>query len=118
MSTDPTSLIAEIAEIIDPEAFEDHPIEHRSHAAALQWSARRHIAMESASRFLHSEWLTARDREVAAGAVEAAADSMTFTDEDQLHAVEAMAEGEWTWFLWLARQKVRDCAQAIREGRA
>lgn len=45
-----------LAKIIDPEAFADHPIEQRSHVAALQWAARRHIAREHAERVLASGW--------------------------------------------------------------
>lgn len=50
------TLARELAAIIDPDAFEDHPIERRREAAALQWAARRHIAIEHADRVLRSEW--------------------------------------------------------------
>lgn len=54
----------ELAAVIDPEAFEGHPIERRREAAALQWAARRHIAIEHAERVLRSDWLAARTRAV------------------------------------------------------
>lgn len=41
-----------LARVLDPEAFEDHPIEQRRQAAALQWAARRHGATEKARRAL------------------------------------------------------------------
>ena len=56
----------ELAHIIDPAAFEDHPIEQRRRAAALQWAARRHIAMEHAERVVASDWLAQRDAAVRA----------------------------------------------------
>jgi len=57
----------ELAAVIDPEAFEDHPIERRREAAALQWAARRHIAIEHAERVLRSDWLAARTRVLPPG---------------------------------------------------
>ncbi|MFD6093666.1 hypothetical protein ACFWGN_16230 [Oerskovia sp. NPDC060338] len=38
----------ELARAMDPEAFEDHPIEARRPLAALQWAARRKIALDHA----------------------------------------------------------------------
>lgn len=38
----------ELARGIDPEAFEDHPIEQRRPLAAIQWAARRKIALDHA----------------------------------------------------------------------
>jgi len=40
--------VEEMARAADPKAFEDHPIERRSHAAALQWAVRRKIATDHA----------------------------------------------------------------------
>lgn len=40
--------VDEMARAADPEAFEDHPIERRSAAAALQWAVRRKIATDHA----------------------------------------------------------------------
>lgn len=42
----------QLAHILDPEAFQLHPIEQRSRAAALQWAARRKIAYDHAGRAL------------------------------------------------------------------
>lgn len=42
--------VEEMARAADPEAFEDHPIESRSHVAAIQWAARRKIATDHAQR--------------------------------------------------------------------
>lgn len=39
-----------LARAYDPEAFEDHPIEARSHVAAVQWAARRKLATDAAER--------------------------------------------------------------------
>ena len=33
---------------MDPEAFQDHPIEQRQPLAAIQWAARRRIALDHA----------------------------------------------------------------------
>lgn len=56
----------ELAAVIDPEVFADNPVRDRlvarSEAAALQWAARRHIAIEHAERVLRSDWLAARTR--------------------------------------------------------
>lgn len=52
-----------LARAYDPEAFEDHPIEQRSHVAAIQWAARRHLAIEAADRLM--PWLAEHDRQVA-----------------------------------------------------
>jgi hypothetical protein len=51
-----------LARAYDPEAFEDHPIEARSHVAAIQWAGRRHLANEAADRLLASGWLTEHER--------------------------------------------------------
>lgn len=40
----------DLARALDPEAFEDHPIEQRSHVAAVQWAARRKLATDAAER--------------------------------------------------------------------
>lgn len=40
--------VEEMARAADPKAFDDHPIERRSHAAAIQWAARRKIATDHA----------------------------------------------------------------------
>lgn len=42
--------VAALARVIDPEAFEDHPIEQRQPLAAIQWAARRKIATDHAER--------------------------------------------------------------------
>lgn len=51
----------ELAAVIDPEPFADNPkrdrLVARSEVAALQWAARRHVAIEHASRVLRSDWL-------------------------------------------------------------
>lgn len=41
-----------LARAYDPAAFEHHPIEERSHVAAIQWAARRKLATEAAERAL------------------------------------------------------------------
>ncbi|GAA1404012.1 hypothetical protein [Oerskovia paurometabola] len=40
--------VAELARGIDPEAFEEHAIEARQPLAAIQWAARRKIALDHA----------------------------------------------------------------------
>jgi hypothetical protein len=45
----------ELAAVMDPDAFEGHPIEQRQEAARLQWAARRFIATEQANRLLTSD---------------------------------------------------------------
>jgi hypothetical protein len=51
-----------IARAYDAEAFEEHSIEERSTIAAIQWGARRHLALQAADRLL--PWLAAHDVEV------------------------------------------------------
>jgi hypothetical protein len=46
-----------LARTIDPDAFEHHDIEARSSIAAIQWSARRHMAGEAAAKIIGSGWL-------------------------------------------------------------
>lgn len=52
LSTDPARDVAELARAADPRAFEPHPIEARSHAAAVQWAVRRKIATDHAANIL------------------------------------------------------------------
>jgi len=52
-----------LARAYDPEAFEEHPIEQRSTLAAIQWAARRHLALQAAARL--RPWLAEHDRQVA-----------------------------------------------------
>jgi hypothetical protein len=42
----------QLARAIDREAFNDHPAELRSHAAAIQWAARRKMARDAADKVL------------------------------------------------------------------
>ena len=44
----------ELARAYDPAAFEHHPAEERRAFAAVQWGARRHLALEAADRVLAS----------------------------------------------------------------
>jgi len=53
----------DLARTMDPEAFKEHPIERRSSIAAIQWAARRHMALEAADKAM--PWLAEHDREVA-----------------------------------------------------
>lgn len=44
-----------LAQAYDPDAFKEHAIEARSRVAAIQWAARRHLALEAADRLLASD---------------------------------------------------------------
>jgi hypothetical protein len=48
----PADLREQLARAIDREAFEEHPIELRSEAAAIQWGARRRMARDAAANVL------------------------------------------------------------------
>jgi hypothetical protein len=68
-------------------------------------------------------WLAFADALLASGAVVDAAtlandEALRFTDEDIENAHEAMQEGEWQWFQWLLREKVRALAAALSEREA
>lgn len=48
-----------------------------------------------------------------ADALREAAEALTFDEEDITNATEAMQEGEWQWFVWLMREKVRARADRL-----
>jgi hypothetical protein len=42
-------------------------------------------------------------------------EALRFSEEDIEYAQEAMQEGEWQWFQWLLRERVRALAAALSE---
>jgi len=57
-----------LAKVLDPEAFKPHRLENAGRSLAiLQWSARRHMAMEGADRLIVAGYVTTAeaDRRVA-----------------------------------------------------
>lgn len=85
----------EIAKAYDPDAFEDHPIERKRQAAAIQWGARRHLAKVAAERLLTSEWIAAHDAELTEKAKREtldAVETIIAADPMLLHPDTALSE--------------------------
>ncbi len=53
--------VLELAAVLDPAAFDDDVPKSETQVAQIQWTARRHLAMESAGRAVAAGWVSAGD---------------------------------------------------------
>ena len=94
--TDYETLQDALARAYDPDAFKDHPIEQRSHVAAIQWAARRKLATDAAAQALPLFEALVEERD----ALQAQLDNMTTETRSVVssladHRLQRRVVGPW-----------------------